>query len=60
MSKIEIEVKETNPFKLNSLKKQLETLANLDPDTMNKLVEVAKSEKLIKMFKDNWTLIKMM
>lgn len=60
MSKIEIEVKETNPFKLNSLKTQLETLANLDPDTMNKLVEVAKSEKLIKMFKDNWTLIKMM
>jgi hypothetical protein len=38
----------------------LETLASLDPDTMNKLVEVAKSEKLIKMFKDNWTLIKMM
>jgi hypothetical protein len=60
MSQIVIEVKENNPFKLNSLKTQLETLASLDPDTMNKLVEVAKSEKLIKMFKDNWTLIKMM
>lgn len=60
MSQIIIEVKETNPFKITALKKQLETLANLDPDTMNKLVEVAKSEKLIKMFKDNWTLIKMM
>jgi hypothetical protein len=58
--KIEIEVKETNPFKINSLKTQLETLSNLDPDTMNKLVEVAKSPKLIKMFKDNWILIKMM
>jgi len=58
--KIEIEVKETNPFKITALKKQLETLANLDTDTMNKLVEVAKSEKLIAMFKDNWEFIKMM
>lgn len=57
---IEIKVKETNPFKLNSLKTQLETLASLDSDTMNKLVEVAKSEKLIAMFKENWELIKMM
>lgn len=60
MNQIVIEVKETNPFKLKSLKTQLETLANLDGDTMNKLVEVAKSEKLIAMFKDNWELIKMM
>lgn len=58
--KLEIEVKETNPFKLKSLKNQLETLASLDSDTMNKLVEVAKSEKLIVMFKENWELIKMM
>lgn len=57
---IEIEVKETNPFKLKPLKTQLETLANLDTDTLNKLVEVAKSEKLIAMFKDNWEMIKMM
>ena len=60
MSQIVIEVKENNPFKLKSLKTQLETLANLDSDTMNKLVEVAKSEKLIAMFKDNWEFIKMM
>jgi hypothetical protein len=60
MNQIVIEVKETNPFKITALKKQLETLANLDGDTMNKLVEVAKSEKLIAMFKDNWELIKMM
>jgi hypothetical protein len=60
MSQIEIKVKETNPFKITTLKKQLETLANLDTDTMNKLVEVAKSEKLIAMFKENWELIKMM
>lgn len=58
--KLEIQVKETNPFKINTLKTQLETLSNLDPDTMNKLVEVAKSPKLIKMFKDNWAFIKMM
>lgn len=60
MSQIVIEVKETNPFKIKGLKKQLETLANLDTDTMNKLVEVAKSEKLIAMFKDNWDFIKTM
>lgn len=60
MSQITIEVKETNPFKITALKKQLETLANLDHDTMNKLVEVAKSEKMIAMFKDNWEFIKMM
>lgn len=60
MSQIEIEVKETNPFKVTTLKKQLEILANLDTDTIEKLVEVAKSPKLIKMFKDNWTMIKMM
>lgn len=58
--KIEIEVKETNPFKLTALKKQLETLANLDQDTMNKLVEVSKSESLKKMFRDNWDFIKNM
>ena len=58
--KIEIEVKETNPFKLTALKKQLETLANLDQDTINKLVEVSKSESLKKMFRDNWDFIKNM
>jgi hypothetical protein len=58
--KLEIEVKESNPFKLKSLKTQLETLSNLDTDTMNKLVEVAKSPKMIAMFKDNWEFIKMM
>jgi hypothetical protein len=57
---LEIKVKETNPFKLKPLKAQLETLANLDTDTLNKLVEVAKSEKMIALFKDNWELIKMM
>lgn len=57
---LEIEVKETNPFKINVLKKQLETLANLDSDTMNKLVEVAKSQKMIEMFRENWDFIKMM
>lgn len=58
--KVEIEVKETNPFKITALKKQLEALANLDTDTMNKLVEVAKSPNLIAMFKENWDFIKNM
>lgn len=57
---VEIKVKETNPFKIKILIKQLETLANLDSDTMNKLVEVAKSQKMIEMFRENWEFIKMM
>lgn len=58
--KLEIEVKETNPFKLTALKKQLETLAKLDSDTMSKLVEVSKSESLKTMFRENWDFIKSM
>jgi len=73
MSQIVIEVN-ANPFTISALKlrverfakldsdtqMKLEALSYLDTDTLDKLVEVAKSDKLIKMFKENWTLIKMM
>lgn len=74
MSQIVIDVKETNPFKINAVKTRLEKFAqlnsdtqtkieslyHLNSDTLDKLVEVAKSEKLIAMFNENWDLIKMM
>lgn len=60
---MEIQVKipeNTNVFTKAKIQAQLEALATLDQDTLNKLVKLRKSKKAVDMLKENWSTIEMM
>ncbi|MBY0485938.1 MAG: hypothetical protein K2P85_01905 [Flavobacteriaceae bacterium] len=59
-SKIEITVKETNPFKVAKIKNQVQQLADLDEDTLDKLIKIKKSKNGLTFFKENWEMIESM
>jgi hypothetical protein len=60
MSTISIKTKETNPFKLQKKTKQIQELADLENEVLEKLVELKKSKKAIAMVNDaqSWQTIK--
>ncbi len=60
MSALNIKIKETNPFKLQKKAKLIETLADLDNEVLEKLVELKKSQKAIAMVTntESWQTIK--
>ena len=58
--KIEIEIKESNPFKAKTIKNQLQELSKLDQDVLPKLVEFSKNEKAVAMFIENYEHLKNM
>lgn len=57
---IEIEIKESNPFKAKTIKNQLQALSALNQDVLPKLVEFSKNEKAIAMFIENYEHLKNM
>lgn len=59
-SKIEIIVKETNPFKLAKVKNQVQQLADLDEEILDKLIKLKKSKNGLTFLKDNWEVIESM
>jgi hypothetical protein len=60
MSALTIKTKETNPFKLQKKAKLIETLADLDNEVLEKLVELKNSQKAISMVTnaESWQTIK--
>lgn len=60
MSVLTIKVKESNPFKLQKKVKLIETLADLDNEVLEKLVELKNSQKAIAMVTnaESWQTIK--
>jgi len=60
MSALNIKIKETNPFKLQKKAKLIETLADLDNEVLEKLVELKNSQKAIAMVTntESWQAIK--
>jgi hypothetical protein len=60
MSALTIKTKETNPFKLKKKAKLIETLADLDNEVLEKLVELKNSQKAIAMVTnaESWQTIK--
>lgn len=60
MSALTIKTKETNPFKIQKKAKLIETLADLDNEVLEKLVELKNSQKAIAMVTnaESWQTIK--
>ena len=60
MTALTIKTKETNPFKLQKKAKLIETLADLDNEVLEKLVELKNSQKAISMVTnaESWQTIK--
>ena len=60
MSALTIKIKETNPFILQKKAKLIETLAELDNEVLEKLVELKNSQKAIAMVTnaESWQTIK--
>lgn len=59
-TKIEIAVKETNLIKVAKIKNQLQQLADLDADILDKLIKIKKSKNGLTFFKENWVMIESM
>ena len=60
MSAMTIKTKETNPFKIQKKTKLIQSLADLDNEILEKLVELKNSQKAIAMVQsaESWQTIK--
>jgi hypothetical protein len=57
---ISIQLQASNALELEAKKEALEKLAKLDPGTLEKLKQVASSEKAVNKFNSKWLFIKQM
>lgn len=59
MSNVTIELT-ASPFENQARAKALQTLANLDIDNLQKLEQLAKSAKAVKMLVEKWAMLKLL
>lgn len=60
MSSAEITIEATNVLELNAKIQAIEKIKKLDVDTLNKLSQLASSQKAIDKLKSNWLMVKTM
>ena len=58
--KITIETTETNPFKIATKQKQLQELAILEEEILDKLVKLKRSVKALNYIKNSWDMLQRM
>ena len=58
MNSVEITVEATNVLELNAKVEAINKIKNLDIDTLDKLAQLASSQKAITKLKSNWLTVK--